>query len=508
MKVIFLIFPLILAADSASANKQIGVPVTGVRLKSLVDCLTSTGIDSKKIHLRKSGNAYTELNWQWNTLNGRMEPLGYLVATETSDIQNAIICCKSTDIRIVAKSGGHSYVKNGFGDARSLIVDLGRLNKISVKPEEMRCEVGAGARIGQISFTLWETGKFLIPSGVCPSVGIAGLTMGGGWGHFTRLYGLTLDNVVEMEMVDADGKFIVINNTTNNDLFWALRGGGGGSFGIVTNFKFNMYRIPKSIAYGIYEYNFDDFVSFFDSWQNLITSGISNNVLCLLEMDKHLIQMKIFAINDQFEENTSESVNRLQSSFNFPIVTSNSTQVLSYSDFMLNVTQFYSPTLLTHFSQLASITKHRYVLWKKIKSIYVDKILTIDEISGLKKLLGSYLQHASLHVEHCGGAMNDVSITETSFIHRGSMYQIQLKPSSTQDEQPNKEADCAMKTFFEKSKAVLHHRESYQNYLDQDIPDYLNRYYGSNLERLTQIKRTIDPDNIFHHRQSIPLNLG
>lgn len=494
--------------SSSLLAKATKVRVTDPKLKNLLDCLTSAGVDDKKIHTREHTreNKYFELNFQWNTLNGYMTPLVYLVATEISDIQKAVVCSRLTKVRIVARSGGHSYVKSGFGDSRSLVVDLATLNRISLDSVEETCEVGPGARNGLISYTLWEKG-FLVAQGICPTVGIAGLTLGGGYGHFTRLLGLTLDNLIEVEMVEAKGKLLVANNTTNKDLFWALRGGGTGNFGIVSKFKFKMYRAPKSIAYGAYEYSFNDFAQFYNAWQSLI-AVVPNNIFSILEMEKNYIKMRLFAFNGPNLDNVSVNcLNRLRNSFNFPVPTKSSTKLLSHSEFLLAEGQPYSSTLLTHPSQLANMTEHNHIGWKKVKSFYVETILNTNEISKFKELLSVYVQYASITMEFDGGAINNIHSSTTSFVHRSNnLYHIQLRPLNAQGEQPNMEADVAMKTLYEDCKAIFNHHKSYQNYLDQDIPDYLTRYYGANLKRLVQVKKTIDPENIFHHRQSIPVD--
>lgn len=475
----------------------------------LLDCLELAGVNSSNIHFRNSGEKYTELNWQWTTLNGQIEPLAYLVATAISDIQYAITCCQLSNIRVVARSGGHSFVKNGFGDYRSLVVDLRKLNEISLHPEQMQCEIGAGARIGYISYTLWEKGNFLLPAGICPTVGIAGLTLGGGYGHYSRLFGLALDNVIGMEMVDATGKLLVINNSTNNDLFWALRGGGGGSFGIVTKFKFKMYTAPESVLFGMYYYKFKDFTIFFNAWQDLITD-LPNHISCLLLIEQNSIVILLYAFNHQNLEISPESVNsfkRLLNSFSFPVLTKESTQLLSYPDFLIHDARSFSYALLTHPSQFANLTKHRFEGWKKAKSFYVDKYLSKDKISELNELLVDYVKDAGLLIEVCGGAINHFSSTESSFIHRNNLYSIQLYFPLAGSKESNMAADSALKIFYDESKAIFDHQESYQNYLDQDIPDALNRYYGTNLKKLIQIKSKIDPNNVFHHPQSIPVSL-
>lgn len=481
--------------------------------EKLSKCLASAGVDSRDIHFRNSGKIYTELNWQWNTLNGYVEPLAYLLATTVSDIQNAIRCCQSSNIRIVPRSGGHSFLKNSYGDSNSLVVDLGRLNEISLHPNEMQCEIGAGARMGRIIATLSEKGNFLLPTGVCSSVGIAGLTLGGGYGHSTRLFGLTLDNVIEMEMVDATGQLLVVNGEVNENLFWALRGAGGGSYGIVTKFKFKMYTAPETVLYGIYYYSFEDFGIFFNALQDII-NDLPNNINSLINIEKNYILMFLYALNYQNSEAMPESIDNFDKFLNsFPVPIKNLTRLLSYSDFILKDSQMYASTLLTHPSQLANITRHNQVGWKKFKSFYVDKILKNDSISDLKGLIDGYVDQGSVQagvlIELTGGAINNVSRSETSFIHRGNnLYVVQLYLYLKENEQPNEKAESAMKRFYEESKTVFHHTESYQNYLDQDIPDYLQRYYGDNLKKLIQIKNLVDPNNVFHHPQSIPIKFN
>lgn len=512
-KLVSVIFTFLFAANYCNSSALLRPKYNQVssiidpQLKRLVACLISAGVDGNKIDTREhtGTNDYIELNFQWNTLNGYIQPLVYLVATDVSDIQKAVVCSRLTKVRIVPRSGGHSYVKNGFGDSRSLVVDLAKLNQISIDSAQRTCDISPGARNGLISSTLWDKG-FLIAQGICPSVGVGGLALGGGYGHFSRLLGLTSDNIIEVEMVDAQGKLLVANNTTNSDLFWALRGGGGGNFGIVSKFKFNLYDAPKSIPYGSYEYSFEDFELFYNAWQCL-TSDVPNNIFSILEIEQNLIKMTLFAFNGANLENVSvSSLKKLYNSFPFPVATSEKVQLLSYEEFLLVEGQTYTSTLLTHPSQLAMLTKHNHVGWKKVKSIYIETILKKDKITKLKRLLSVYLRYAGLNMEFFGGAIDKLTPSDTSFVHRDKLYLIQLRPMNSQGERQNDNADSAMKTFYEDSKAIFHHRESYQNYLDQDIPDYLTRYYGTNLKKLIQVKKRFDPQNVFYNRESIPVS--
>ena len=143
---------------------------------------------------------------------------------------------------IAARSGGHSYAGYSTPD-KGLVVDLGKLNTITVNPDGT-ADIGAGCRLADVYATLGGQGV-CIPGGSCPSVGIGGLTLGGGIGVLTRLHGLTCDNLIEADIVTADGTLQTVNADNNPDLFWGLRGGGGGNFGIVTRFKFQTFAAPS-----------------------------------------------------------------------------------------------------------------------------------------------------------------------------------------------------------------------------------------------------------------------
>lgn len=477
------------------------------KFKSLVDCLTSAGVDGKNIIQRSNGTRYTEINWQWNTVNGYVRPMAYLLANDVSDVQNAVICCRLSKVRLVARSGGHSIVKYGFGDSNSLVIDLKRLNKIKIDATKMNCEIGAGARGALVTYTLWKAGEFMIPVGVCPTVGIGGYALGGGYGYYTRFFGLASDNLLELEMVDAKGKLLLINNSTNEDLFWALRGGGGGSFGIVTKLKFKMHSAPKYVLYGIYQYKFDDFQQYYEAWQTFITSGQPYNIGTLTSTHSDSIEMEIFKFYFKSNEKVFADFDDLLDSFSFPKATISSFKKMSYHDFVLMTTQYYSLAPLTELSELANITKHSNVGRTKVKSIYVDNILDKNKISKLQLLLRDYLKVASLHIELNIGAINNFNCSETAFVHRGkNLYHIQLEVFNDKKEQTFLNAVSAMNSFYEASKEILSHGESYQNYMDEDIPDYLERYYGTNLKKLIQVKMRIDPENVFYHPQSIPAN--
>lgn len=483
------------------------------KLKRFETCLLSSGTSAESIVFRGNGPeygpVYDKLNWQWNALNGYVIPTAYVVAKNVVDVQNSVICSKSSNLRIVARSGGHSYLKYSFGDSESVVIDLSNFNQVLPDPNNMTCEIGPGARAGRVTSTLWERGEFLTTTAVNPSVGAGGVTLGGGYGHFTRLYGLACDNLIELEMVDANGKLLIINDHENTDLFWALRGGGGGSFGIVTKMKFKMYHAPKSIEFGSVQYNSDDFPQFYDAWQSLVTSKHLTNISGYALMYNNIIDLKIYYLSSnrmKTDERSAMKIENLLKAFPFPNVIHSSVEVISYPEFLLMDARPQFKTEIKQISQLADIDE--FLGWKKIKSFYVDKMLSEKEIREVEGLSKPFNKLCTWHFEMNGGAVNNFNSTDTAFVHRGeNMFHVQLKFIDENSDHPNLMGVSVMDDFYDKTKVLFNHRESYQNYMDGDITDYFERYYGTNLKRLVEIKLKVDPENVFRHPRSVPTKL-
>ena len=167
-------------------------------------------------------------------------------------------------MRIVPRSGGHSY--GGYSSTSGVIVDVSRLNGVSLDSVR-RAVVGAGARLIDVYDGLWQHGR-TVPAGSCPTVGIAGLALGGGVGLASRKYGLTCDNLLEATVVLANGTAVVANARQHPDLYWALRGGGGGNFGIVTRLVFRTHPVGQVATYAL-EWPWSDAAKVVQAWQKL-----------------------------------------------------------------------------------------------------------------------------------------------------------------------------------------------------------------------------------------------
>ncbi|MEV6896763.1 FAD-binding oxidoreductase [Amycolatopsis sp. NPDC051372] len=181
-----------------------------------------------------------------------------------ADVQACVDFAARHGIPVAARSGGHSYVGYSTVDG-GLVVDVGRLDGIRVL-DHGRAVVGAGARLGPVYQALGSAGRALA-AGTCPTVGIAGLTLGGGVGVLGRKLGLTCDQLESARVVTADGVARTVSAHQHADLFWALRGGGGGNFGIVTSFTFRTVEAPDLTSFGL-QFPPEAAATLFAEWQD------------------------------------------------------------------------------------------------------------------------------------------------------------------------------------------------------------------------------------------------
>ncbi|MDP9223144.1 MAG: FAD-dependent oxidoreductase, partial [Actinomycetota bacterium] len=175
----------------------------------------------------------------FNTRFDSIHPAAIAHCRSAADVAACILFARSHNVPIAARSGGHSYA--GYSTGRGLVIDVTPMNQVSVDPNAGSAAVGAGTRLVDMYSRLAGAGV-LVPSGSCPTVGIGGLTLGGGIGVLGRKYGLTCDNLRSVEIVTANGDVLSCDETHNADLFWACRGGGGGNFGVATRFVFGTHR--------------------------------------------------------------------------------------------------------------------------------------------------------------------------------------------------------------------------------------------------------------------------
>jgi len=224
----------------AGAALAIGV-ATGCKDSDAHGALTTTSPNWAELDRLVSAGVYRPGTTGYETIlelfNPRYDsvrPAAVVRAANVSDVRQTVVFARRNGLVCVPKSCGHSYV-GASTVSNGIVIDLRALNSISYRGGVVA--IGAGAKLYYVHAVLDRYGQSL-PTGTCPTVGAGGLTLGGGMGPDTRAYGLTCDRVISMDVVLADGRLVPANATQYPDLFWALRGGGGGNLGIVTGIRY------------------------------------------------------------------------------------------------------------------------------------------------------------------------------------------------------------------------------------------------------------------------------
>ncbi|MFC5928655.1 FAD-binding oxidoreductase [Cryobacterium melibiosiphilum] len=218
---------------------------------------------------------YDEARRVWNGMIDR-RPALVVQAAHADDIAAALRFARERQLPVAVRGGGHNVAGNGTVND-GLVLDLGALNRVQVLPGTRTVRVQAGATIGIIDAATEPFGLF-VPSGVVSSTGIAGLTLGGGIGWMTRAHGLTVDNLLEVEMVTVHGRVVHASATENAELFWGLRGGGG-NFGVVTSFTFQAHPLPPEVFSGNFVYgqeHWGDALRAYASWTHDLPDALTS----------------------------------------------------------------------------------------------------------------------------------------------------------------------------------------------------------------------------------------
>lgn len=426
---------------------------------------------------------YNELRQGWNCAI-QQYPLAIVYCRNKYDVANAVIWAKCHGASFRIRNGGHSYEGYSNGD-RVLVIDLSLMKGINLTGNLVAVE--GGVTNSELYHAVSREGH-PFPGGTCPTVGLGGLTLGGGWGLSCRKFGLLCDSLVEIELVNYLGQCIIANECCNADLFWACRGGGGGNFGVVVRMTFRVP--PKVVCVTYFEFYYPNVTAekqkqFFEIWQKWLVCASEN--ITLITSIYHTPQ-EAFAIYSRgiLYGTPSEAEEMLT-----PLIS------LLGCELSLEYVSFLEAT--TKIGEVYPSSE----MFQSTGRFVVDP-LTKEEISKLVDIIhevpkGSITTGLTLYA--MGKKVAKIPKERTAFFYRDANYILSLQ--SVWD-------DCRYqkinREWVESKFPILENMTagSYVNFPYSGLEDYMKAYYGQNAAGLKWVKKKYDPCNIFCFPQSIP----
>ncbi len=427
-------------------------------------------------------------------------PTAVAQCTTDTDVAAAVAFAADTRYPFAIRSGGHSYA--GWSTSPGLVIDVSQLNKVVVDTASKTARIGAGAKLGDVYAALAAKGMS-IAAGSCPTVGFGGLVQGGGIGVLTRAYGLTSDSVRAIDLVTADGKLRQVNSSTDSDLFWAVRGGGGGSFGAATGFTVAVKPAPTVQTF-YYAWPFEHANQLLEQWQTWI-AGADRRITstCKLLSDPGSATQTALIAGTWIGKasDLTKQLNPLLSKLPKPATTVVHSH--TYAEAMLLeagcstgtasacITNAMTPANRQAFAATSS------VLYGKLNSLAIRTV--VDNANAAMNLSG--LIEGGVSFDSLGGAMLDLDDDSTAFAHRDAAAIVQYTATYGQGLQPTM-YDSYVRTF-RSTMGLWMGTDAYVNYADPTIVDYGAAYWSDSYPRLQQVKKRYDPNELFTFPQAV-----
>lgn len=425
---------------------------------------------------------YDEARQIWNA-SVRKRPKVIARCSGVADVIAAINFGRASNMLTAVRGGGHNVGGRALCDD-GLVIDLSRMKSVFVDKASGRVRVQGGATLGDLDRESHVFG-LAVPCGIVPKTGIGGLTLGGGVGWLVRKYGMSIDNLLSAQVVTADGKVLTASASENDDLFWALRGGGG-NFGVATEFEFQAHPVSTVLG-GLLLYPREAAVDVIRNFRDYMESA-PDEVTAYAALLHGPDGSPLIGVIPCFCGNVVDGERILQPlrKFGRPIL--DGVQVIPF------------PVMQSLLSPSFPDGNHNY--WKST----LQHELPDEAISAIVEHANRLSSPLSFVVlEYYGGAAGRVPSDATAFPHRGLPWDILFLAQWTDPAQTNMHRDWArsgeeiLRPFSQNAHLL--------SALDVEGEDVIKTAFGPNLNRLASIKRTYDPTNFFRVNQNIKSEL-
>lgn len=457
------------------------VPVDAATLETLRSSLRGA-------MLLPGDDGYDKSRTVWNAMIDR-KPALVIRCAGVADIRQAVRFANKHRLLTAIKGGGHNIAGNGVCEG-GLLIDLSSMRAVTVDPANNVVHVEPGATLGDLDHECQSFG-LATPMGINSTTGVAGLTLGGGFGWLSRKFGMSVDNLRSADVVTADGNLVCANAKEHPDLFWAIRGGGG-NFGVVSRFEFALHPVGPEVLTGMVVYPISEAASVLRQYRDYVKQlGNETSVwvvlrkappLPFLSPDVHGSEIVAFCLFHAGDSDEGRKAVEPVRNFGTPL-----------GEFI--GTQPYTAWQKT-FDALLTPGARNY--WKSHN---------FDDLSdGAIDVAVRYVQN--LPSPHCeiffgliGGATTGPDGDATAYPHRKAIYVCNVHGRWESAQEDRQSIDWARGFFRDATPHAM--GSVYVNFLTDDEADRIEVAYGSSYERLTAIKHKYDPENLFRMNQNI-----
>jgi FAD/FMN-containing dehydrogenase len=438
--------------------------------------------------IRPTDPGYDEAREIWNAMIDRRPGLIARCAG-VADVKEAVTFARENNLLVAVRGGGHNIAGNAICNG-GLVIDLSQMKSVHVDPKTRRARVGPGATLGDFDHEAQAFG-LATPLGINSTTGVAGLTLGGGFGWLSRKYGMTVDNLISAEVVTADGNIVRASADENPDLFWGIRGGGG-NLGVVTSFEFQLHPVGPEVLAGLIVFPFDqaksvlkqygDFVETMPDEMSVWVVMRQAPPLPFLPAEVHGKEVVVLAAF--YAGDISEGQKLIEPLRAFGTPHGEHIGPVPYTAWQ----QAFDPLL----------TPGARNYWKShnLTQLSEGAIDSIIEYTG--KLPSP---HTEIFLGLIGGQASRVAPDATAYAHRDTKWAMNVHgrwESAAEDER----CIAWAREFFDKS-AQYASGGVYVNFLTEDETGRVGAAYGPNYDRLVALKNKYDPTNLFHMNQNI-----
>lgn len=438
--------------------------------------------------LKQGDPGYEEARTIWNAMTDRRPGL-IVQCAGASDVINAVRFAAENQLLVAVRGGGHNIAGNAVCDG-GLMIDLSPLKSVRVDATTKRAWVEPGATLADVDKETQAFGLAL-PVGINSTTGIAGLTLGGGFGWTTRKFGLTCDNLLSADVVTASGELLRASPTEHRDLFWALKGGGG-NFGVVTAFEFGLHELGPEVLSGLVVHPFDDARGVLAQYRQALEAA-PDELTCwvvlrqapplpFIPQEWHGKEVVLLAMCYCGEIAAGEKATAALRAIGNPIA-----DVVSPHPF-LAWEQAFDPLL----------TPGARNYWKSHDLLELSDAAIDVLIEAIRKLPGP---ECEVFIGHVGGAAGRIAAEETAFPQRNSHFVMNVH---ARWREPAMDETCVgwARDVYE---AMRPHAAGtvYVNFMPADEVNRVEAAYGGNYHRLVEVKRRYDPGNLFRMNQNV-----